>query len=74
MSKHNPKRYSVYERGTDRPICIYCTGEECAKALGIALHSFYKLLWRQRYHDVPKGVEIFEDTDEEGNDICDLQE
>ena len=61
-------RYSVYERGTDRPICIYGTAEECAAALGVTLDGFYKLLWRQRHSDAPKGVEIFEDTDEEDLD------
>lgn len=68
-------RYSVYERGTDTPICIYCTADECAAALGVTRDGFYKLLWRQRHGDPPKGVEIFEDNDDEEDlDLCDLQE
>ena len=38
MAKH----YSVYERTTDKPIVIYGTPEECAKALGITRDSFCK--------------------------------
>ncbi len=60
--------YSVYERGTDRPICIYGTAEECAEALGVSVDGFYKLLWRQRHSDPPKSIEIFEDDDEEDLD------
>jgi hypothetical protein len=68
MSKTNLKRYSVYERGTDRPIIIYGTAVECAEALGISRDGFFKLLWRQRHSNTPKSIEIFEDDDEEDLD------
>lgn len=62
-------RYSVYERGTDTPIYIYGTADECAAALGVTRDGFYKLLWRQRHGNPPRGIEIFEDIDEEDIDI-----
>ena len=58
-------RYSVYERGTDRPIMIHGTAEECARALGVARSSFYAYLVRQRKGQ-PQQIEIFiEEPDEE---------
>ena len=68
MSSYKLNRYSVYERGTDRPIYIYGTAAECAAALGMKLDSFYRLLWRQRLGDYHKSLEVFEDTDEEDID------
>ena len=62
------KRYSVYERGTDRPICIYGTAEECAAALGVPLQTFYTYVARQRHghKERRKKIEIFfDDFDDE---------
>lgn len=59
-------RYSVYERGTDRPICIYGTSRECAAALGVKLKSFYTYVKRMRGGAPLKGIEIFiDDKDDE---------
>lgn len=68
-------RYSVYERGTDRPICIHGTSDECAKALGICRNTFYRQLNRQHNGQPPKKYEIFEDghhTKEDEEDEMDL--
>ena len=67
--KHNTShRYSVYERGTDRPIYIHGTSEECAIALGISRRSFYTQVARTKKGHPPKSYEIFiDDTDEEDN-------
>ena len=60
------KRYSVYERGTDRPIYINGTAEECAAALGITRRSFYTQVMRSNKGHPPQYYEIFiDDTDEE---------
>ena len=59
-------RYSIYEAGTDRPICIYATAEECAKALGVELCTFYSYVRRCRaqYH-APQKIQIYKDDIEE---------
>ena len=71
MAGKRDHRYSVYERGTDRPICIYGTSEQCAAALGIPVHTFYTYITRQRSgRKAPKKIEIFFDDidDEEESD------
>lgn len=57
--------YSVYERGTDRPILIHGTSAECAAALGICVTTFYKQIQRTRQGMPPKKYEIFTDEDDE---------
>ena len=70
MAPKSLKRYSVYEAGTDRPICIYGTARECAAALSVDLNTFYIYLGRMRRGRPMKGIEIYEDdTDEEVNDL-----
>lgn len=66
MSGKPTRRYSVYERGTDRPIVIYGLTHECAEAMGISVDSFYKAVHRQRHGEPIKKYEIFEDDFEEG--------
>ena len=61
MAKH----YSVYESGTDKPLVIYGTSDECAKALKITLGSFYKKLCRQRSGEKPGKYEVFEDEEDD---------
>ena len=62
MAKH----YSVYERATDKPIVIYGTPEECAKALGITRDSFYSKVAKARSGTRPsRKYEIFEDEETE---------
>lgn len=58
-------KYSVYETGTDRPICIHRTAKECADALGIKLNSFYRQIMRARAGKPPQSYEIFIDTDDD---------
>ncbi len=60
MAKH----YSVYETKTDKPVIIYGTSDECAKAMGITRASFYKKLNRQRLGEKVGKCEIFEDEDD----------
>ena len=58
------KRYSVYERATDKPVVIYGTPEECAKALGITRDSFYSKVAKARNGTRPSmKYEIFEDEE-----------
>ncbi len=66
MANKPRHRYSVYEVGTDRPICIYGTAQECADALGIDRNSFYRKLTRAKKGKAPQQHEIFiDDTDDE---------
>lgn len=60
------RKYSVYEVGTDRPICTNGTAQECAAALGIKLNSFYWQMHRLKdgLH-TPRKYEIFIDDDDE---------
>ena len=61
--------YSVYETGTDRPICIHGTAEECAAAMDIEVQTFYTYITRFRAGPLaPKKIEIFRD---EEDDLCD---
>lgn len=43
------KLYTVYNNITDMPVIIDGTAEECAKAMGIKLESFYSYV--ARLHD-----------------------
>ena len=62
-------RYSVYETGTDRPICIWVNGKKCAAALGIGLKSFYRQVVRTKRGAPPKRYEIIiHDTNTEGQE------
>ena len=58
-------RYSVYEIGTDRPIRIWGTSQECAEALGISRGSFYTQIVRARKGRPPQKYEIIEHTEKE---------
>lgn len=58
-------RFSVYERGTDRPIIIYGLARECAEAMGITEASFWKALNKQGHGDPIMKYEIFKDDFEE---------
>lgn len=42
------KKYSVYNAKTDQPVLIYANSKDCAKAMGIALNSFYRYICRMR--------------------------
>ena len=70
MAKH----YSVYERTTDKPIVIYGTPEECAKALGITRDSFYTKVAKARNGSrIPRKYEIFEDKEDDNDGILEIQ-
>lgn len=62
-----PKRYSVYERGTDRPIAIWASSQECADALHITRASFFKQVMRCKQGKPVQKYEIVihDTTDEE---------
>ena len=64
------KRYSVYERATDKPVVIYGTPEECAKALGITRDSFYSKVAKARNGTRPSmKYEIFEDEEVDSDEL-----
>lgn len=63
--------YSVYERGTDRPIFIHGTPAQCAEAMGVPVETFYHYLTRIRkgLPNAPQKYEIIKDDfDEEDID------
>ncbi len=65
MAKH----YSVYERATDKPLVIFGTPEECAKALGITRDSFYTKVAKARNGSRPiRKYEIFEDEEDDSDE------
>ena len=56
------KMYSVYDAKTDRPLIIYATSKECAKAMGITLNSFHRYLVRMRQGKIkPYKWAVYED-------------
>lgn len=55
------KRYSVYQKKTDKPIAIYATAKECAKAMGIKLNTFRKHISRIRGEKNLRKWCIYED-------------
>lgn len=58
-------RYSVYERGTDRPIAIWRSAEKCAEVMGLKLNSFYKQILRAQEGRPHKKYEIVVHTEKE---------
>lgn len=59
------RKYSVYEHGTDRPICISGTAEECAEAMGITYGSFRGYIKRIHLDCPIKKYDIYIHGDEE---------
>ena len=59
------KRYSVYERGTDRPIIINGTGPQCAAALGLKINAFWQTASMQRRGLRLGKFEIFDDEEDD---------
>lgn len=59
------RRYSVYERGTDRPLCIYGTTVECAKVLGVAPDTLYTYVCRIRQGHRMRKYDIYIDDEED---------
>lgn len=59
------KFYSVYESGTDKPLVIHGTSDQCAEVLGITRDSFYSKIVRQRQGRPPTKYEIFEDEEDD---------
>ena len=66
------KFYSVYESGTDKPIVIHGTSDECAKALDITRDSFYSKIAKQRQGKKPMKYEIFEDEEDDSDGILEV--
>ena len=48
------KLYTVYNNKTDMPIIIDGTAEECAKAMGMTLSSFYSAVTHSRTAKIKK--------------------
>jgi hypothetical protein len=65
MCKGN--RYSVYDSRTDQPIAIWRSAQDCAKAMGVELQTFYSYLKRMNAGTPVKKYEIIkhDTTDEE---------
>ena len=58
------KKYSVYDAKTEMPILIYAGSKECAKVMGIELHSFYRYLHRMRKGEIKlRKWLVYEDED-----------
>lgn len=51
--------YSVYERGTDRPIYIHGSAGECARAMRVDIDTFYHYISRARRKS-PHALQKFE--------------
>ena len=51
------KLYTVYDNKTDFPVIVDGTSEECARAMGITLSTFYKFI---SYKKTDKWFIIFE--------------
>lgn len=47
MSRHRNK-YSVYHAKTELPVILYASSNECAKAMGITMNSFFRYICRMR--------------------------
>jgi len=57
------KRYSVYRKGTDLPVVVYGTAQQCARAMGIKINTFYHYVNRIREgkRDLKK-FDVYEDN------------
>ena len=57
------KMYSVYHVKTDVPLILYATAEECAKAMGISVKSFYRYVqWMQDGEHNTQKWNVYEDV------------
>ena len=43
-SQKSAVRYTVYDNKTDLPVIVYGTAEECARAMGVNVKTFYHLV------------------------------
>ena len=69
------RRYSVYHTKTEMPLVIYRTAKECAEAMGITLHSFYRYLTRIRQGKIKiRKWLIYEDELDELEEEANLKE
>jgi hypothetical protein len=59
------KHFSVYDRRTGLPICVFQTPKGCARALHISTKSFYRKVYRSQKGKPPKRYEIVEDKEEQ---------
>ena len=71
MPKGRLLHYSVYESGTDRPICIHGTAAECAAALGVAVDTFrtYVAKKRKNHPQSPDWIEIYFDEEDDNSNL-----
>lgn len=62
MGRRFDHRYSVYDRKTEMPVMIYATSKECAEAMGVTLHTFYRYIHWERTGKGHQGKwAVFED-------------
>ncbi len=64
------RRYSMYTMEDDMPIAIYETAERCAEILGIDVTSFRSYLSRQRHGVYCRGVQIYRDDVDPGDNLA----
>ena len=55
------KKYSVYFAKDDRPLILYATSKECAKAMGITLNSFHRYIVRMKHGIKMRKWAVYED-------------
>lgn len=61
MSCKCTKMYSVYHTKNDKPLIVYATSKECAKAMGISVKSFYRYIVRMRHGIKMRKWSVYED-------------
>ena len=63
MSCTHYKHYSVYD-SNDEPIIIHAKADECSKALGVSVNTFYTYLSRFQHGKMyPKKIQIYVDEE-----------
>jgi hypothetical protein len=63
------RRYSVYRNKDDMPVIIDGTAEECAKAMGVTLNSFYRTVCRAKQGRLKRYTVIWRYMDETEEDL-----
>lgn len=67
MARSPYKHYSVYEHGTDRPIVIHGTVDECLKATNLTPQTFYSYVSKTKIGTANRRYDVYvDDEDEEG--------
>lgn len=59
------KRYSVYHKGSELPLIIYASSQECAQVMGVTMPSFYSYVSRTKSGKVTGRWLVYEDERED---------